>query len=1355
MNIKGEMVGKMKWNFMILICCMTFFYSPLIRSQEFFKHIETVTGFGNLRDNNGVAVADYDGDFDLDIFVVTVWKDDFGLEESKSRLYRNNGDGTYTDVTDGSGLENLLPVDEVDATYNNFRGFQGFKNGAFWGDYDNDGDPDIFFTHLSRVQLFNNQGDGTFIEVTTDAGINRDNGCENTGAVWFDYNNDSYLDLYVVDWSACTSNTLYKNNGDGTFTDVTSQTQIETSENLKGYVAFPYDFNNDGWMDLYLTNDFRKPNQLFINNNGVIFTEEASEYKIDALFNDMGLAIGDYNKDGNFDFITTTIANNSLFTGKADGTFEQNSSELGVKNTGWSWGAKFGDFDLDGDDDLIILNGFEDSGLKAQINLYFENLLETGTVGFSNENDQGIGELSISVDVIDFDYDFDGDLDLFVTNTDRNSFFYENSTISYTNQNTNGWFQLSLQGVASNRDAIGTKVTVTTDKDTFVRYYAGIGMLGQSLKPVHFGLKDATTITSLTIEWPSGNVDTYTDLDINSFGKAIEGISYENLNITPAQKVFGCTDPNSCNYNPDATVSDGSCIYAQVSTVINGPTVLPFFSQATYSYDLNQGSNVNWSVVGGDIVSGQGTDAITVQWHFEENSKVSLIVTETNCKSEEVELEVSLGLKDIAEDKSVARIWNEALLQAIRGDFARPTVHARNLFHTSIALYDAWAIYSDEALPYLIGNTVNGFTSSLAAFTAQEDIEASRLKAMSYAAYRLLSHRFKNSPGAASSQDKFDLLMNQMNYDIDFTDTDYISGNAAALGNYIAQVIIDFGNNDGSRELTNYDNAHYAPVNPPLAPELPGNPDLVYPNRWQSLSLDTYIDQSGNLIEGETIDFLNPEWGDVWPFAMNDSHKTTYERNGNTYYVYHDPLNPPELGSSENVLDEAYKKGFSQVAIWSSHLDPTDGVMWDISPKSIGKIESSAFPTNYSEYSNFYNYFLGGDIGTGHSVNPTTNQPYESQTVPRGDYTRVLAEFWADGPDSETPPGHWFTILNYVNDNENLVKKLEGKGEILSHLEWDVKAYFLLGGAMHDAAISAWSVKGWYDYIRPISAIRYMAGLGQSSDSNASSYHPNGIVLEPGYIELVTEDDPLADRHPEHIGKIKLKAWIGHNAIGNTETDQAGVDWILAENWWPYQRPSFVTPPFAGFVSGHSTYSRAAAELLTLLTGDAYFPGGMGEFVAKKNEFLVFEEGPSMDITLQWATYRDASDQCSLSRIWGGIHPPADDIPGRLIGEKVGVDAFNYGVEYFTKKTLSTTTNTLTKNQILYPNPVEASHTVYISNTDENDFFFLTDIRGRTIELKQNYNNAFVRTKIDVPEISTGVYILRNTKGLTWKLVIE
>src|SRR5205823_10485245 len=112
-------------------------------------------------------------------------------------------------------------------------------------------------------------------------------------------------------------------------------------------------------------------------------------------------------------------------------------------------------------------------------------------------------------------------------------------------------------------------------------------------------------------------------------------------------------------------------------------------------------------------------------------------------------------------------------------------------------------------------------------------------------------------------------------------------------------------------------------------------------------------------------------------------------------------------------------------------------------------------------------------------------------------------------------------------------------------------------------------------------------------------------------------------------------------------------------------RPTFVTPPFAGYVSGHSTYSRAAAEVMTLLTGDEYFPGGMGTFHAAQNQYLVFEDGPSVDVTLQWATYRDASDQCSLSRIWGGIHPPQDDMPGRLNGIVIGQGAFDLAQQYF------------------------------------------------------------------------------------------
>ena len=218
---------------------------------------------------------------------------------------------------------------------------------------------------------------------------------------------------------------------------------------------------------------------------------------------------------------------------------------------------------------------------------------------------------------------------------------------------------------------------------------------------------------------------------------------------------------------------------------------------------------------------------------------------------------------------------------------------------------------------------------------------------------------------------------------------------------------------------------------------------------------------------------------------------------------------------------------------------------------------------------------------------------------------------------------------------------------------------------MHDAAITAWGIKGWYDYVRPISAIRAMADRGQSSDPNLESFHELGIPLSKDFIELVSAADPLAGENGEHVGKIKLLAWRNPESIEDPATDVAGVGWILAENWWPYQRPTFVTPPFAGYVSGHSTYSRAAAEVLSAITGSAFFPGGMSDFQIKAGEFLVFEDGPSVDLVLQWATYRDAADQCSLSRIWGGIHPPADDLPGRQIGFEVGNDAFNAALGFF------------------------------------------------------------------------------------------
>ena len=625
-----------------------------------------------------------------------------------------------------------------------------------------------------------------------------------------------------------------------------------------------------------------------------------------------------------------------------------------------------------------------------------------------------------------------------------------------------------------------------------------------------------------------------------------------------------------------------------------------------------------------------------------------------------------ISLSSVHGQHSVAREWNDLLLESIRNDFARPTVHARNLFHTSIAMYDAWAVYDDIAEPFLLGKTVGGFECVFDGISTPADIQAAREEAISYAAYRLLVSRFQYSPGGFFSVLSYQNYMTTLGYDYNFFSTDYSTGSPAALGNYIAQSLIDFGLQDNSNEQNAYNNVSYQPVNPPLVMEFTGNPSMNDPNRWQPLTLDVFIDQSGNPIPLNTPDFLSPEWGRVTPFALSQDDLTIYQRNGFDYYVYHDPGEPPYLDlTTTGGLSEEYKWGFSLVSIWSSHLDPEDGEMIDISPASFGNIPESDYPTDIVGLRDFYDKLDGGDASTGHAVNPVSGQPYAPQMVSRGDYARVLAEFWADGPDSETPPGHWFEILNYVNDHPDFEKRYKGAGPILDELEWDVKAYFIMGGAMHDAAITAWGIKGWYDYPRPVSAIRYMADLGQSSDSNLPSYHPGGILLEPGYIELVEMGDPLAGVSNEHVGKIKLKAWRGPDFILDPDVDVAGVGWILAENWFPYQRPSFVTPPFAGYVSGHSTYSRAAADVLTELTGDPFFPGGMGEFFAPQNEFLVFEDGPSMDITLQWATYRDASDQTSLSRIWGGIHPPVDDIPGRLMGAEIAEDAFNYAETFF------------------------------------------------------------------------------------------
>lgn len=594
---------------------------------------------------------------------------------------------------------------------------------------------------------------------------------------------------------------------------------------------------------------------------------------------------------------------------------------------------------------------------------------------------------------------------------------------------------------------------------------------------------------------------------------------------------------------------------------------------------------------------------------------------------------------------SVARQWNEALLEAIRNDFARPIVHARNLFHVSAAMWDAWAAFDAQADAVFHDEKMSA-----------SDRLAAREEAISHAAFRILSHRFAASPGndpgdpgnPDNTLNRLRALMLDLGYDPGFSDSG--AQTPAGLGVRIANAVISHGLQDGANEVNGYTNTVYVPANQPLDLDESGNPKMAAPSRWQPLQRDAgFVDQSGNEV-GQAQTFLGAEWGQVAPFALSEDDLTLFPHGSSGYdwHVYLDPGIPPQLGGTDDIR---FKQDMVEVVAFSRELDPTrsPGSDWiDISPASLG------------------NNSLGSNDGTGYTTNPYTGQPYAAEIVRRGDFFRVISEYWADGPASETPPGHWFTILNdFVHDAALNDRRLGGTGDPLLPLEWDVKSYLALGGAVHDAAVTSWGIKGYHDGVRPISAIRYMAEMGQSSDPLGPSYHPSGLPLTPGLIEVITPESAGSEHAhlADHVGEIAILAWQGHGH--DPETEIAGVAWILAKDWWPYQQQGFVTPPFAGYVSGHSTFSRAAAAVLTRLTGDEYFPGGLAEFCVGADEFLEFERGPSMAMCLQWARFYDASDQSGISRIYGGIHPAYDDLPGRIIGQTMGDNAWVQANRYF------------------------------------------------------------------------------------------
>ncbi|NNK81295.1 MAG: hypothetical protein HKO93_07340, partial [Flavobacteriales bacterium] len=333
---------------------------------------------------------------------------------------------------------------------------------------------------------------------------------------------------------------------------------------------------------------------------------------------------------------------------------------------------------------------------------------------------------------------------------------------------------------------------------------------------------------------------------------------------------------------------------------------------------------------------------------------------------------------------SVAHEWIDINLEAVRKDFARPTVHARNLWHTSLAMYDAWAAYDSVATPYFLGKSLGNYNSAYDGIPEPAVIQSAREEAISFAAYRMIRHRYTGSPGQVNTFFILDTMMTHLGYDPSFTSIDYSTGIPAALGNYIAQQLITAAMFDGANESGGYDNLYYEPVNEELVIDQAhfiGNPDIDSLNRWQPIGLTLFCDQGGNPFVS-TPDFLSPEWGDVVPFSLADSVKSVKTRDGNDWNVYHDPGPPPKIGLEGDAETDLYRWGFDLVAKWSSHLDPDDPTIWDISPASIGNIPFETLPENYEDYPDFYDRDNGGDASQGHDINPHTGMPYEPQIVP-------------------------------------------------------------------------------------------------------------------------------------------------------------------------------------------------------------------------------------------------------------------------------------------------------------------------------------------------------------------------------------
>jgi hypothetical protein len=544
-------------------------------SQSFALRTEEA-GLSVISRTLGVSVADYDRDGDLDAYFVAQWGYDPNDESTWNRLMRNNGDGTFTDVTDEAGAGSFLK--------GRSGGDMGHKFGASWGDFDNDGYPDLYLTHYGPNVLLRNRGDGTFEDVTHAAGVVGDREATHSSSVWWDFDGDNDLDLYVSAWRG--TNTLFENQADGTFIDVTESSGLGAT--TATWTSIPIDGNNDGLLDLYVVDDFQALNKFFVNNGDGTFELATRDFGLESRGNGMGVAVGDYNNDGYFDIYLTNITGmkiflderNPLFTNTGQGFFENRAAEAGVSIAGWGWGNEFFDCDHDGDLDLYVANGFGMNGILADTNnMLFVNDLNKGP-GFDDLSESsGAAGWAHGFGLVVFDYDEDGDLDLLISNNEEEPYLYENTT------SPGNWLQVKLSPTVSNRSGYGTIVRATTSTATYHRQNDGVDFLGQSEHPVHFGLGGASAVDNLVVEWPSGIVDVVQNVPSNQTLEVVEGSTVvtgvEDTEL-PREEMLVSAYPNPFSYGAEFRLRSEQA----------GPATLSIFDALGRPVFVNRYSNL-------------------------------------------------------------------------------------------------------------------------------------------------------------------------------------------------------------------------------------------------------------------------------------------------------------------------------------------------------------------------------------------------------------------------------------------------------------------------------------------------------------------------------------------------------------------------------------------------------------------------------------------------------------------------------------------------------------------------------------------------------------------------------------------